>query len=128
MADNFKTAKFILCCGPIYLLVADKASKTFSPDGGAKGSEFFARAFSNEFDAAVGQVADVAGDFKTGGDGLDGITKPDALHAARIKNFQAQAVCGWRERCRLNWHGRMKPKSAARRNVFCRAAAVCFFC
>jgi len=82
VADNFKTAKFILCCGPIYLLVADKASKTFSADGGAERFEFRARAFGDELDAAVRQVVDDAGDFKTGGGGFGGVAEADALHAA----------------------------------------------
>jgi hypothetical protein len=109
------------------LLVADKSSKTFRPDGGAKGFEFGARALGGELDAAVGQVAHTAGDFKTGGDGLDGVTKPNALHAAGIKNIQAAAVGGRSAGWRWHRHGRMKPKSAARRNVFCRAAAILFF-
>ena len=68
--------------GPSYLLVADKASKTFSADGGAERLEFRAGTFGDEFDAAIGQIADGAADFKTGGDGFCGIAKPDALHAA----------------------------------------------
>jgi hypothetical protein len=68
--------------GPIYMLIADKASKTFSADGGAEGVEFGARAFGGEFDAAIGQVADCAGDFKTGGGGFGGVAKTHALHAA----------------------------------------------
>ena len=68
-------------------------------------------AFGDEFDAAVGQVADGAGDFKTGGDGLGGVAEPDALHAAGIKNIHAAAVGNGRGGWRLNRHGRMKPKS-----------------
>ena len=74
--------KFIFCGGPIYLLIANKASKTFSANGGAKSLQFRVRSLGDEFDAAIGQVAHEAGDFKTGGDGFDGITETDALHAA----------------------------------------------
>ena len=71
-----------MCFGPRYLLVPDKASKTFIANGGAERLEFCARALGDEFDPAVRQIANGAADFKTGGDGFDGITKADALHAA----------------------------------------------
>lgn len=73
----------------MYLLVADKASKTFVANRGAKRLQFFGPAFGDEFDAAIGKIADAAADFKTGGDGLYGVAKPNALDAARIKNTQA---------------------------------------
>ena len=38
----------------MYLLIADKASKTFIADGSAECLEFMAQAFGDEFDAAVG--------------------------------------------------------------------------
>ena len=82
LADNFKTAKFILRVAPIYIFVADKASKSRIADGGAKGFQFLARAFGDQFHAAVGQIADGAGDFKSGGDGFRGVAKPDTLHVA----------------------------------------------
>ena len=73
---------FIFCVGPIYLLVADKASKSCTTDGFTKGLKFRALALGDEFNAAIGQIAHEAGNFKTGGDGFDGITETDALHAA----------------------------------------------
>lgn len=64
------------------MLVADKTSKTFGADGGLKGLEFGAGTFGDELDAAIGQVADGAVDFKTGRDGFGGVTKSNALDAA----------------------------------------------
>ena len=76
---------------PIYFLPVNKASETFMADGGAERIQLRVHAFGNEFNAPVGQVADDAGDFKTGGDGFDGIAESDALDAAGIKNIQATA-------------------------------------
>jgi len=103
---------------PIYFLPLNKASKTFIADGGAKRLEFGGGTFGAEFDAAVGQVADDAGNIKTGGDGLDGVTKSHALHAARIKNIQAAASGGRGAVGRIHRHRRMKPNSASLCNVF----------
>lgn len=100
----------------------NKASKTFIANGGAKRFKFFARTFGDKFDAAIGQIFNSAADFKTGGERFHGIAKTDALHATGIKNFQAAAICRWRAGWWMNSHGRMKPKSAAARNVFCRAS------
>jgi hypothetical protein len=119
--------KFILRVAPTYTFVADKASKSRASDGVAKRFEFFARTFGDEFDAAVGQIAHNAGDLKTGGESLGGVAKADALDAAGIENLQAMAAGGWCERWRLFRHGRMKPNSAARRNVFCRAKTFFIF-
>jgi hypothetical protein len=47
-----------------------------------KASSSSSIAFGDEFDATVGQVTHVAGDFKSGGDGFGGVTEADALHAA----------------------------------------------
>ena len=73
---------FILRVTPIYTFVADKASKSRTADGDAKRFQFFGRAFGDQFHASVRQIADDAGDFKTGGDGFRGVAKPDTLHAA----------------------------------------------
>ena len=67
---------------PTYLLIANKASKTFIANGSTECLKLLARAFSDQFDAAIGQIADNAGNFKTGGDGFDGVAKANALHAA----------------------------------------------
>ncbi len=103
---------------PVYLFLLNKASKTFIADGVAERLQLCARALGDEFNAAIGQVADDAVDDKAGGDGLDGVTKSHALHAARIKNIQAAAFSGRRVAGRFRRHRRMKPNSAARRNVF----------
>ncbi len=71
-----------MCGGPIYLLVTDKTSKTFIADGHPKRLEFGPGTLGDEFDAAIGQVADGAGDFKTGRDGFGGMTKSNALDTA----------------------------------------------
>jgi hypothetical protein len=105
---------------PVYFLPLNKASETFIADGGAKRLELGGRTFGAEFDAAVGQVANDAGNIKAGGDGLDGVTKSHTLHAARIKNIQAAASGCRRMVGRFRRHRRMKPNSAARRNVFWR--------
>jgi hypothetical protein len=114
---------------PAYFLTVNKASETFITDGGAKCRQFLTRALGNQFDAAIGQVADRAGDFITGGDGLDGVTKTDALHAAGIKNIQAAVLRGRCAGWRCNRHGRMKPNLAVMCNVFCcgRGRQFCFF-
>jgi hypothetical protein len=114
---------------PAYFLTVNKASETFITDGGAKRRELLTRALGNQFHAAIGQVADEAGDFITGGDSLHGVTKPDALHAAGIKNIQAALLRGRRAGWRFNRHGRMKPNPAAMRNVFCLGgrSAILFF-
>jgi hypothetical protein len=105
LPDDFKTLKFIFRNGPSYLFVANKSSKTCGAEGGAKGVEFGADALGDEFDAAVGKVADDAGDFKAGGDGSGGVTKADALHITGVKHGHAAAggIVGGRR------HRRIKP-------------------
>ena len=39
-----------------------------------------------------GRLRTDAGDFKAGGDGFRGVTKPDALHVAGIKNFMRRRL------------------------------------
>ena len=43
LANNFKSPKFIFCFRPIYLLVADKSSKTCIVQRGAESVKLFAR-------------------------------------------------------------------------------------
>lgn len=117
----------MFCHAPDYFLTLNKASETFSPDGGAKRLEFSARAFGGEFDAAVGQVANAPGDFKAGGNPLDCVAKANALHAPGIINPQADAVLSGLLDGRLTRHAMMKPNSAEVRNVFCRSKQFCFF-
>ena len=103
---------------PFYIFIADKTSKSRAANGLAEGLEFTAFALGDEFDTAIGQVADDTGDLKTGGDIPGGVTKADALHPARIKNSQALAILRRRRGWRLFRHGRMKPKPDTGRNVF----------
>jgi len=114
LANNLKSPKFIFRVRPHYLLVADKSSKTCIVERGAESGEFRMAAFGVEFHAAVGQIADGAGDFKTGGDGFGGVTKADALHATGEKNGHSTAGGNWNR-----WrHGGIKPKPRAGCNVF----------
>ena len=62
------------------------------PYGLTKRAQFFLRAFGEQLYAAIGQIANSSRNFKTGGNGFDGISKPDALHAARIKNMHPLAI------------------------------------
>jgi hypothetical protein len=80
LTNYFKSPKFIFCVCPIYLLVADKSSKTCIVQRRAESVKLFASAFGHQFDPAVGQIADGAGDFKPGGDRLGGVAKAHALH------------------------------------------------
>ena len=93
LAGNFKTAKIILRVAPSYIFVADKASKSRAANGLAEGFQFLARAFGDEFDATVGQIADGAGDFKAGGDGFGGVAK--ARRPARGLNKKSSGGGGW---------------------------------
>jgi len=68
--------------GPTYLLVADKASKTFSADGGTKSLQFRAGALGHQLHPSVRQIADRARDLKPRRDRFGRVTKPHALHAA----------------------------------------------
>jgi hypothetical protein len=119
LTGNIKTAKFIFRVRPAYLLVPDKASKTFIAEGGPEGLQFGRRALGQKFNPAVGQIADGAGDLEAGGDRFGGVAESNALDAARIENLEPAAGkrCGGR---RGVYHGRMKPKLTSRRNVFCR--------
>ena len=94
-ADDFKSMKFIFRNAPIYMFVPNKSSKTCVPDGGVESLQFRARALGDQFDAAVRQIADNASDFKSGGHGFGGVTEPDALHAAGIKNPHAAPAGDW---------------------------------
>jgi hypothetical protein len=88
----------MLCIRPIYLLVADKSSKTCSVQGGAKSVQFLAPALGDEFDAAIGEVADGAGDVEAGGDRFGGVPETHPLHMAVVKNGHTteQSVGGGR--------------------------------
>jgi len=62
------------------MLVTNKASKSRAANFPSKGFKFFARAFGNQFNPSVRQIADDTGDFKTGGDISYRVTEADALH------------------------------------------------
>jgi len=74
--------KFIFRVGPIYMFVADKASKTCAADGVPKGLQFLAGALGGQFHPAVRKVPHGADDFKAGSHDFRGIAKTDTLHLA----------------------------------------------
>jgi hypothetical protein len=114
LADDFKIAKFIMYFRPLYMLIANKSSKTCIAEGRAVVLEFGLEAFDDEFDTAIGQVADGADDFKAGGDGLGGVPEPDTLNASGVMdNHPASSgglVFGRR-------HGGMKPNRTVGCNI-----------
>jgi len=114
LTNYLKSTKFIFRVRPSYLLVADKSSKTCIVQRRVESLEFRAVAFGDEFNAAVRQIADDAGDFKAGSNGLGGVTKANALHATGEQNGHP-AAGGVGNRLR---HDRMKPKPCAGCNVF----------
>lgn len=68
--------------GPLYLFALNKTSKTFGADGLLKSFQLGGVAFGNQLDATVGQVADDASKLKTGRDGLNSVSKTNALNAS----------------------------------------------
>ena len=90
LSNNFKSMKFILRVAPRDLSSRIKSRKPRVANGGAKGFQFRARAFGDQFHAAVRQIAHGAGHFKSGGDGFRGVAKTDALHVAGVKNAMRQ--------------------------------------
>jgi len=60
----------------------NKTSESGVANGRAKRLKFRTRAFRDEFNTTVWQIADGAGDFKTGGDSFSRVAKADALDAA----------------------------------------------
>ena len=74
---------------PTHTFISDKSSQPRVADGRAKRIKFLACALGDEMDSTVWQVADGAGNFKTGGDIFCGVTKPDSLDAPGIKNPHA---------------------------------------
>ena len=88
---NLKISKLILRVLPLYLLIPDKSSKTCIAQRGLVGVQLLQPPFDNQFHPAVGQVADSADDFKTGGHGLGGVTEADPLHLAGVMHRQTAA-------------------------------------
>ena len=91
LANNLKSPEFIFCLRPNYLFVMDKSSETCRVQFRAESLEFRAVALGDEFDAAIGEIADGAGDFKAGGDGLGGVAEAHPLHAAGVNELQSAA-------------------------------------
>ena len=95
LMNYLKTAEYILRGAPRHTFVADKRLQPRVANSRAEGFKLFARAFGDQFDAAVGQITHNAGNFKSGGDGFRGVTEPDALHVAGVKNPHAAAFGNW---------------------------------
>src|SRR6202012_1494348 len=86
LADYFKTLELVLSISPIYLLVADKSSKTCIMESMAESLQFRAQPLGHQFHPAVLQIANRARDFKTGGDRSGGVPETDTLHVAGEKH------------------------------------------
>lgn len=112
--NNLKSAAVISCSPPRYPFIANKSSKTGIPDCGAKGFQFFADAFGNQFHPAIVQIPHGPGHFKPGGRRFRVVTKPYALHAARIKNCHPLPLL----HKRLIGHGRDEAKVAGVKQYF----------
>ena len=81
MAD-FEGGEFAGGGADVVALVADVVREAVA-DGLEERVGFVAVAFGDELDAAVGEVADVAGDVVLQRDVLSGIAEPNPLHATR---------------------------------------------
>jgi hypothetical protein len=68
LSYNFKPAKFILRFIPIYVFFFDKMIETGVPDTLPESVQFIFNAFSEQFDPAIGQVPNRAGDLESVGD------------------------------------------------------------
>jgi len=79
LTDYLKPAKLVGCISPQYLLVPNKSSQTCFPQRLAVSFQFRAVALENQFHSAIGEIADGADDFKTGGHGAGGIAETDPL-------------------------------------------------
>src|SRR5262249_1365489 len=82
----------IQALGPLHFFLPDKMVQTRVANGLTKGLELVLRAFPQQLDTPVRQIPNRAGDLKAGGHRFHGIAKPDALHAARVKNVNSPAV------------------------------------
>src|SRR5262245_50707891 len=92
LAYDFEPAKFVLCFRPTHIFLLNKMFQTRRPYGLTKGIQLISGSFGHQFNAAIGQIAHYAGDFKSTGDRSGSITKPDTLHAARVKNLHPCAI------------------------------------
>ena len=82
MAD-FEGGEFAGGGADVAALVADVISEAVA-DGLEKSVGLAAVAFDDEFDAAIGQVADVAGDFVVASDRVGCVAEADALDVAGV--------------------------------------------
>lgn len=63
----------------------DEAAEMAVEDGLEHGAEFGGLALKEEFDAAVGKVADGAGEIKAGADLFDGVAEANTLNAPGVE-------------------------------------------
>ena len=77
---DFKTAKFVLCLGPAGLLLADKTADLRLSDCVQERLQFLLEALGRKLHAAILQVANHPGDFKSMREGFDRKTEPNTLH------------------------------------------------
>ena len=82
LSHNLKSAKLSARLTPTHVLVTDVRRQTLVANRRPKRFQFFLVALSHEFHAAIRQIANRAGDFKTRRNAPDSISKTDALHVA----------------------------------------------
>ena len=80
---DFKSTKFIFCFGPNCLLVLNKSADFGIANRDQELFEFGLLSFGDQFDSTIVEIADCAGDFKTGCDRLHGVAKSNSLHTPR---------------------------------------------
>jgi len=77
---DFKAAKFISCLRPAGLFLPDETADIRLSNGLQECVQFLFGPFGRQFNAAIFQVANRPGDFKSMREGSDRITEPDTLH------------------------------------------------
>src|SRR5207249_89830 len=88
----FKPAKLARCFTPTHVFFPNKMLQTRLANRQPKRFQFVLVAFGHQFDPAIGQVANRAGDLETAGDRLSRVTKPNALHSASVPNLHSLAI------------------------------------
>jgi hypothetical protein len=79
--------------GPVVVALGDEAGEAAFGDALEEGLEFAFSALGDEFDAAVGEVADLAGDVVAASEPADGGAEADALDTAAVVGGDALG-CG----------------------------------
>ncbi len=83
LVADFERGEFASGGADVAALVADVVAEAVA-DGLEERVGFLAVGFDDEFDAAIGEVADVAGDFVVARDRVGGVAEADALDVAGV--------------------------------------------